>query len=253
MILLPSLPCREGYLGEKLTGMQIKNLEILHQFREPDLGLPRQNGQYGNVYFRHFCKAWKQEHPLERFVENWTTQSSLLSEITAKLEREDKTIIFRLNELVKKLQRVLALSFRRESYPSTFIARLLPEIDRFSDLEDLYRKKIQLPLLKSLRDVLTATPKGTGPYLGSRNIAYTRNAILSFLDDIYHYHDVFTELLEEEYVRKRSTASTTPAKEEMLKLTALIKSQIFAIEGTVKYLNQWGKKVHDVEAQRIYN
>ena len=110
-----------------------------------------------------------------------------------------------------------------------------------------------LPLLNSLRSALVAGREGAGDYPGSRNIRYTRNTVRQYLDDIYHFHDVFAGFLEEEYGRTGASAVTSPAEEGLLKLTTLVKSQIFAVEATVKYLNTWGKAVRAVEVQGIFN
>lgn len=228
--------------------MQLKNIEFLKQFRDADMRLPRETGQNWNVYFRHYKTGRNQRYPLERIVENRLTQSALIGEIMVKLEREDKVISRRLGELMKKLQRLLAASSCREPYLPRFIARLSGELGRFSELEESYRDKMQWPLLKSLRDV-----QGAGPYLCSREIRYTRKAVLSYLDDIYHYHDVFAGLLEEAYGRTGASAMITPVEEGLLKLTTLIKSQIFAIEGTVKFLHRWGKETREMEVQGVYN
>ena len=233
--------------------MQLKNIEFLKQFREEDNGLPHAERQYGNVYFRHFNTVRKEKYPIERFLEKKVTHSGLIGELVVKMEREDQVIGRRLSDLMLKLQRVLTASCSREAYPPQFVAKLSVEMGRFNDLAALYWDKMQSPLLSSLRDILSARQKSAGGYLDSGDIRYIRNGVRAFLDDIYYYYAVFARLLEEEYGRTGASAVTSPAEEGLLKLTTLMKGQIFAIEATVKYLNKWGKGTREVELQGIYN
>ncbi|HVU94121.1 MAG TPA: hypothetical protein VHE34_02815 [Puia sp.] len=233
--------------------MQLQTIEFLKQFREEDPGLPREERQYRNVCFRHFGTDRKEKMWLERILENRITQSGLIAGMVVKMEREDRVISRRLGNLMKKMQRVLAATRRGEAYPARFAARLSAEISRFHQRATLYQNKIQLPLLRTLKTGLGITRQDAGTLLGSGDIRYIRDAVLQYLDDIYYYHDVFSRLLEEEYGRTGASAVTTPAEEGLLKLTTLIKSQIFAIEATVNYLNKWGKGICKVEVQGICN
>lgn len=222
----------------KITAMQLQNIEYLQQFRGERIELPVEERQYRNSLFMHFSNSRREQRRLEKFLENFTTQSELLGALITGLDREDTVIDRRLRTFLQKLLKTFAAYSRREPYTAAWFTRLSGEMVRFLNLSALSRNKMQTLVDKA----------GT-----SVDVRHLRRATRQYLDLVYSYHDVFAGLLDEELSKTGTTSLTSPVEEALCKLITLIKSQLFLLEATVNRLDEWRRRSRELEAQGVYN
>jgi|GEM_PF-3075952 len=231
--------------------MQLQNIDYLKQFRQEDVILPFEQGQSGKVHFRHFSRSRKDRLLVQKHVERQITNSRPVSALLTKIETEDLPISRRLTSLLKKLTRSFSTQNCRRFSPPQFIARLLAETGCFLKIAAEYQERTQFPLLNTLRHIAEGSKRATR--VGSADIRNLQTGLEQYLDELYTFHDSFAALLVQEYGRTGKSAVTSPAEEALLKLTTLIKSQVFSMEATIKYLVDWKKATRKIEAQSIYN
>lgn len=218
--------------------MQLQNIEYLQQFRKEQVDLPAEERQYGNVLFMHFGNGRKERHRIEKFLENYTTQSDLLGALVTDMEREDTVIDRRLRTFLGKLLKTFAAYSRREPYTAAWFTRFSGEMVRFLKLSTLSRGRMQALFEKA------------GNSLDIRDL---RRVTRQYLDLVYSYHDIFAALLDEELGRTGASRETSPVEEALCKLITLIKSQLFLLEATLRRLDEWRARYRELQAQGVYN
>jgi hypothetical protein len=218
--------------------MQLQNIEFLHQFRQEQVDLPAEERQYRNALFMHFSNSRKERCRLEKFLENFTTQSDLLGALVTDMERQDTVIDRRLRTFLGKRLKTFAAYSRKEPYTAACFTRLSGEMVRFLNLSTHSRNRMQALFDKAPNSV---------------DIRDLRRVTRQYLDTVYSYHDIFAALLDEELGRTGTTNLTSPVEEALYKLITLIKSQIYLLEATVNRLDEWRARYRELIAQGIYN
>ncbi|MBN9385557.1 MAG: hypothetical protein J0H74_32690 [Chitinophagaceae bacterium] len=233
--------------------MQRLDIEYILQFKEQEIKLPVIDYRKGNLFLRCYSDKNKKRHLLGKFLESKMSHAGIIGELIAKLEKEDLALGRRLIYYMEGLLAAFSADIQKEPYSAAFYKSLSVDVRQLLELISSAENP-HVVLYNRLNNLLIgempSSPAGQGCCRDMRGLM---NALKESADIMCAYHDVFTNLVQQESEKRGKMLVTSRVGQRLYKLSLVVESLIVATGCTYTRMAEWQKQVRRVQKQEIYN
>jgi len=230
--------------------MQRLDIEFIQQFKEEGGNLPVIDHANGDLILRCFTNKKKERRFLRKLLENELGHTYIISELIVKLENEDMAIARRLIRYMEGLLDTFSADIRKEPYSATYYKSLRMDIRNFLDFI-ASGENPHVALYNQLNSLLPGEIPSAP--VCSRNIRCLMTALKESAGIMCTYHDVFTNLMQQESEKMGKLLVTSRIGQRLFKLSLVMESLIHATRCTYTRIEEWQKQVKRMQRQEVYN